>query len=166
MIAGPVQGWVFVGFPDEHLRTMLREGTVRLWDDARTIGKVPGQPVLFLQTREQGAAWVGAGVVTDLEERWKAFGVYVQTRTVLARMLPVSSRDARNHPTAQATAVEAIRARGPAAWENRTLAARLGFMGFQTHTPYLEDTRDLRLSDSDWSVLCQLQPSLLGLIPR
>ena len=43
MITNQVEGWVFVGFPDEHLRSMLRPGSIRLWDDARTIGKLPGQ---------------------------------------------------------------------------------------------------------------------------
>lgn len=159
-------GWVFVGFPEEHLRSMLRVGTVRLWDDARTIGKAPGQPVLFLQTRQQGAAWLGSGIVRELEERWKAFGVYVETRTVLPRLLPVVASGASatgpngNDPT------ESVRRRGSAAWENRTLAARLGFTEFRTRTPYLEETRDLRLSESDRALLCALQPQLQALWPE
>jgi hypothetical protein len=159
-------GWVFIGFPDEHLRTMLTAGTTRLWEDARTIGKADGQPVLFLQTREQGAAWIGSGVVRRVEERWKAFGVVVETRTVLPRLLPVVAHDG-GHPSGSAAPIVAsIRDRGMAVWENRTLAARLGFAGFRSRTPYLEEARDLRLSASDWDVLCQLQPSLRGLWPE
>lgn len=157
---------MFVGFPDEHLRSMLRPGTVRLWEDARTIGKTPGQPVLFLQTRERGAAWVGSGVITGMDERWKAFGVFVETRTVLARMLPTESRDAAGLPTKGPGSADSIRTRGMAAWENRTLAARMGFEGFRSRTPYLEEGRDIRLTASDWSVLCQLQPSLRSLWPK
>jgi hypothetical protein len=166
MMVDHLQGWVFVGFPEEHLRSMLRPGAVRLWDDARTIGKFPGQPVLFLQTRERGAAWVGAGLVTGVEERWRAFGVYVETRTVLARMIVALPGDAESHPGSGHHAVDAVRSQGMAAWENRTLAARLGFQGFRSRTPYLEAERDLRLTASDWNVLCQLQPSLRDLWPR
>jgi|GEM_PF-6155958 len=166
MIANQVEGWVFVGFPDEHLRSMLRPGSIRLWDDARTIGKLPGQPVLFLQTREHGAAWVGSGVVTSMEERWKAFGVYVETRTVLARMLGTVALDPDIPPKGKPRTVDSIRSQGMAAWENRTLAARVGFAGFRSRTPFLEEQRDLRLTASDWSLLCQLQPSLRSLWPR
>jgi hypothetical protein len=166
MMADPLEGWVFVGFPEEHLRTMLRPGTTRLWDDARTIGKVPGQPVLFLQTREQGAAWVGSGVVIRVEERWKALGVYVETRTVLPRMLETVSPD-RDDPTkGGAHAAHSIGTQGMGAWENRALASRLGFAGFQPRTPYLHAERDLRLTASDGALLCQLQPSLRSLWPR
>lgn len=166
MMANQVQGWVFVGFPDEHLRTMLRPGTVRLWDDARTIGKTPGQPVFFLQTRERGAAWVGSGVITGVDERWKAFGVYVETRTLLARMLPTEAGGRENSPKAGPPSSDSIRSLGMGAWENRTLAARMGFEGFRSRTPYLEEARDIRLTASDWAVLCQLQPSLQGLWPK
>jgi hypothetical protein len=166
MAAGPIEGWVFVGFPDEHLRAMLRPGTVRLWDDARTVGKRPGQPVLFLQTRGLGAAWVGSGVVTEVEERWKAFGVYVETRKVLSRLLATMTAYPDGRPTGGTRAVDSIRSQGMAAWENRTLAARIGFPGFRSRTPYLEGERDLRLSATDFSMLCQLQPSLASLWPR
>ena len=157
---------MFVGFPDEHLRSMLRPGTVRLWEDARTIGKTPGQPVLFLQTRERGAAWVGSGVITGLDERWKAFGVYVETRTVLARMLQTETRDSEAPLEKGVGSGDSVRSRGMGAWENRTLAARMGFEGFRSRTPYLEEGRDIRLTASDWSVLCQLQPALRGLWPK
>ncbi|MGP8075173.1 MAG: hypothetical protein ACLP8Y_00285 [Thermoplasmata archaeon] len=166
MMGSHIQGWVFVGFPDEHLRSMLRLGTVRLWDDARTIGKQAGQPVFFLQTRQRGAAWVGAGVVSSVEERWKAFGVYVETRTVLPRMIAAMTGDPARHPSSGNHAVDSIRSQGMAAWENRTLAARVGLAGFRSRTPYLDETRDLRLTASDWGVLCQLQPSLSTLWPR
>ena len=166
MVSSEEHGWVFVGFPDEHLRSMLRAGTTRLWDDARTIGKQPGQSVLFLQTRERGAAWVGAGVVRGVEERWKAFGVYVETRVVLPRMLVTIAEGPDTPATKENRAVDSIRSRGLTAWENRTLAARMGFVGFRSKTPFLEETRDLRLSPSDWLLLCQLQPALGSLRPR
>ena len=165
MATNPIEGWVFIGFPDEHLRSMLRPGAPRLWGDARTIGKIPGQPVFFLQTRERGAAWVGSGVVTGVEERWKAFGVYVETRTVLDRMLTTVARDPDGRPTGGSRSVDSIHSQGMAAWENRTLAARIGFAGFRSRTPYLEEERDIRLTASDWNVLCQLQPSLSTLWP-
>jgi len=165
MMANQIQGWVFIGFPDEHLRSLLRVGTTQLWDDAHTAGKQPGQPVLFLQTRERGAAWVGAGSVMGVEERWKAFGVYVETRTVLTRLMPTTARGPVGSPTSPNPAVESIRSRGMTAWENRALAARLGFVGFQSRTPFLEEGRDFRLTASDWGLLCQLQPSLKSLWP-
>ncbi len=165
MMANQVVGWVFVGYPDEHLRSMVRPGTIRLWDDARTIGKVPGQPVLFLQTRERGAAWIGSGIIHQLEERWKAFGVYVETRTVLARMLATVTLDPDGQSESRIRSVDSIRAQGMSAWENRALAARVGLVGFRSRTPYLEEGRAIRLTASDWSVLCQLQPSLRTLWP-
>ena len=166
MMANELVGWVFVGYPDEHLRSILRAGTVHLWDDARTMGKVPGQPVLFLQTQEQGAAWIGSGVVHGVEERWKAFGVYVETRTILARMVPAfpaSPEDSPGHH--RPVSMESIRFQGAAAWENRTLAARVGLVAYRSRTPYLEEGRDVRLTGSDWRILCELQPSLRTLWP-
>jgi len=165
MMANQVRGWVFIGFPDEHLRSLLRAGETRLWDDAHTIGKQPGQAVLFLQTRDQGAAWVGAGVVVGVEERWKNFGVYVETRTVLPRMIATVGKASVDQPASPAHPADSIRSRGMAAWENRTLATRLGFAGFQSRTPFLDDGRDTRLTASDWILLCQLQPSLKSLWP-
>lgn len=165
MMANQLEGWVFVGFPDEHLRWMLKPGSVRLWDDARTIGKTPGQPVLFLQSRDRGAAWVGSGVVSRVEERWQAFGVWVETRVVLARMLPTVARDPDGNPKGGTRAFDSIDSQGMAAWENRTLAARIGLVEFRSRTPYLEEGRDIRLTASDWRVLCQLQPSLRSLLP-
>lgn len=165
MIANQVVGWVFVGYPDEHLRSLLRAGTVHLWDDAHTIGKVPGQPVLFLQTREKGAAWVGSGVIRGVEERWKMFGVYVETRTILARMFPTHTAYPDRQSERHLASVESIRSRGTTAWENRSLAARVGIIDHRSRTPYLEEGRDIRLTDSDWRVLCELQPSLPTLWP-
>lgn len=165
MMANQLVGWVFVGHPDEHLRAMLRPGTLRLWDDARTIGKAPGQPVLFLQTRETGSAWIGSGVVRRVEERWKAYGVYVETRTVLARLLVTIDPGPVGREGRGSEISDSIRSQGMAAWENRTLAARVGFGGFQSRTPYLEEARDVRLTGSDWRLLCQLQPALSRLWP-
>ncbi len=165
MMTSELVGWVFVGYPDEHLRSILRAGTVRLWDDAHTIGKVPGQPVLFLQTREKGAAWIGSGVIRGVEERWKMFGVYVETRTVLARMIPTLTAYPDGDSDRYPSSVVSIRTQGAAAWENRTLAARVGILDYRTRTPYLEEGRDVRLTGSDWRVLCELQPSLRMLWP-
>lgn len=165
MMANELVGWVFVGYPDEHLRSLLRAGTVHRWGDARTIEKVPGQPVLFLQTRERGAAWVGSGVVLRVEERWKAFGVYVETRTILTRMIPTLTVGPEGPPDGRPAAVESMRAQGPAAWENRTLAARVGLIEFRSRTPYLGEGRDIRLTGWDWRVLCELQPLLRTLWP-
>ena len=165
MMANQIVGWVFVGYPDEHLRAMLRPGTVHLWGDARTMGKATGQPVLYLQTRERGAAWIGSGIVTGVEERWKAFGVYVETRTVLPRLIPTVAATPVVAPDGPTNSSGSIRSQGPAAWENRTLAARVGLVDFRTRTPYLEDGRDIRLTSWDWNVLCQLQPSLRILWP-
>ncbi len=159
-------GWVFLGFPEEHLRSILRVGALQLWDDARTIGKAPGQPVFFLQTRQQGAAWLGSGVVRQVEERWKAFGVYVETRAVLPRLLPIVAHEPHSTTASGHPPADSVRRRGTEAWENRTLAARLGFTEFRSRTPFLEETRDLRLSPADWSVLCQLQPHLRSLWPE
>lgn len=91
MMTNQIVGEEFVGYPDEHLRSMLRPGTLHGWGDARPIGKAPGQPVLFLQTRERGAAWVGSGVIRRVAERWKALGLYVETRAVLARPLATAT---------------------------------------------------------------------------
>jgi hypothetical protein len=165
MMVNQLEGWVFVGYSDENLLSMVRPGTVRLWDDARTIGKAAGQPVLFLQTQGKAPAWAGSGVVTEVEERWKAFGVYVETRTVLSRLLATVVSNAGGHPTEDTRQVDAIRSQGAAAWENRTLAARIGFGGFRARTPYLEEERDIRLTAADLSVLCQLQPALRALWP-
>ena len=165
MMTNEVVGWVFVGYPDEHIRQIVRAGEVHLWDDAHTIGKVPGQPVLFLQTRERGAAWVGSGVVSGLEERWRAFGVYVKTRSILTRMIPTLAVEPEGPPDGRITSVESIRAQGPAAWENRTLAARVGIIEHRSRTPYLEEGRDIRLTGWDWRVLCELQPLLRALWP-
>jgi hypothetical protein len=52
------------------------------------------------------------------------------------------------------------------AWENRTLASRIGIEGSRSRTPYLEEERDIRLSPADWSLLVQLQPALQDLRPR
>ncbi len=166
MMANQLEGWVFVGFSDENLLSMLHPGTVHLWDDARTIGKAPGQPVLFLQTQGKAPAWAGFGVVTQVEERWKAFGVYVETRTVLSRLLVTVVSESSGPPTKGTSHVDSIRSQGPAAWENRTLAARIGFGGFRARTPYLEEERDIRLTASDRNVLCQLQPALRSLWPE
>jgi len=165
MMTNQVRGWVFIGFPEEQIRTLLRQGSTHLWDDAHTVGKQSGQPVLFLQTRERGAAWVGAGVITGVEERWKAFGVYVETRTVLARMMPVVAEGLATGTASPNPAVESVRSRGMAAWENRALASRVGFVGFESRTPFLEEGRDLRLTGADWNLLCELQPALKDLWP-
>jgi len=166
VIVAPLDGWVFAGFPDERLLSMIRPGTGRLWDDARTMGKRPGEPVLFLQLGPRGAAWVGSGTVSGLEERWKAFGVHVTTRRVLPRPLPAIATESATRDAGLRQAQVSIRTRGIAAWENRTLAARIGLAEFRLRTPYLEESRDTRLSASDWGLLCELQPRLADLRPE
>ena len=166
MMANELVGWVFVGYPDERFRQIVRAGEVHLWDDARTIGKTPGQPILYLQTWKRGAAWVGSGVVIRVEERWKAFGVYVETRSILTRLIPTLAVEPEGPPDGRITSVESIRAQGPAAWENRTLAARVGILEHRTRTPFLEEGRDVPLTAADWRLLCELQPSLRALWPE
>lgn len=158
-MADQLVGWVFVGYPDEHLRTLLRPRAVRFWSDARTIEKVVGQPVLYLQTRDEGSAWIGSGAVVELEERWKAFGVHVETRSVLPRLLRVIAA------TRQSDITRSVLSLGGAPWENRTLATHLGLAEFRSRTPYLEQGRDVRLTASDWHHLTELQPALLDLWP-
>lgn len=144
MTADQLVGWVFVGCPNEHLRILLRPNATHLWGDARTIEKVAGQPVLFLQTRAEGSAWIGSGVVAGLEERWKAFGVYVRTGRILPRLLRVIVPPEPERLPEPGTWTGG--SLGAAPWENRTLAARLGLGDFRLRTPYLEQGRDVRLT--------------------
>jgi len=166
MMPNQLLGWVFVGFPDEDLRSLLRARTIHLWEDARSAGKEPGQPVLFLQAHERGADWVGSGVVKEVEERWKPLGVYVETRTVLTRSLALVASGLGRHLTDGTRPVDSYRSTASTVWENRALAARIGLPGYRSRTPFLEGERDFRVTLSDWNLLCQLQPSLKGLLPK
>lgn len=156
-------GWVFVGFSDENVRPWLRPGTVRLWDDARTIAKREGEFVLFLQLGRSGARWVGAGRIVGPEARWKAFGVEVRCTRVLAPgLLAVPGL----LPSKLGSSDENSPARLPPeeAWENRELAAVIGVHRFRARTPFLDAGRDLRLTGSDLRLLIALQPELAGLL--
>lgn len=145
------------------MREWLRPGSVRLWEDARTISKEPGAPVLYLQLGERGPRWEGAGRVVEVEERWKSFGVYVRCTKVLPRGIHAVPRI----PDPAASKGTPARTSYPAeeAWENRSLASLLGLHRFQTRTPFLDEGRDLRLTGSDLRLLVDLQPGLAQLIP-
>lgn len=143
-------GWVFVGYGDEDLQRELPLGRSYHWKDARTQGKEVGQPVLYLQTGGT-PRWVGRGRIQEIEERWKIFGVSV----VLDRwILPPLPARARGAAVVQGAAEHVGR------WENRTLADRIGIPGHRTHTPYLEEGRDLRLTAADLDELFRQQPAL------
>jgi len=153
-------GWVFLGYPDERLRSWLRPGRVHLFEDARAIAKEEGAPVLFLQLGARSAHWVGAGTVAGLEERWKMFGVHVRCTRVLSPGLP-SVPPARPASEGGGPATDLFRV----PWENRALASHLGLDGFRSTTPYLDDRRDLRLTAYDLRRLVDLQPGLRALVP-
>jgi len=143
-------GWVFVGYDDEDLGRELRPGRPYHWKDARTRGKEIGQPVLYLQTGGV-PRWVGRGHIAGIEERWKIFGVSVVLDHRIDPPLPTLARG----PAPPDGGAE-ITGR----WENRTLADRIGIPGHRTHTPYLEEGRDLRLTAADRDELLRRQPAL------
>ncbi|MHB1435479.1 MAG: hypothetical protein ACYCPN_01575 [Thermoplasmata archaeon] len=143
-------GWVFVGYDDEDLRRELRLGHPYVWRDARTQGKEVGHPVLYLQTGGV-PRWVGAGRIRELDERWKIFGVSVVLDRWIAPPLPARARGTVPVPGAVEQAGR---------WENRTLADRIGIPGHRTHTPFLDEGRDLRLTAADRDELFRQQPAL------
>ncbi len=163
MFAEHPSGWVFLGFPDEALRRWLRAGTVRLWSDARSISKVEGQSVLFLQLGKAGAHWEGAGRIEAPEERWRQFGVRVRCTQLLPHPLPAVPATV-SEPTATGNPSREPRIPSEDLWENRALASLVGLHRFRSRTPYLEDSRDLRLSDSDVRLLRTLQPGIEPLL--
>lgn len=155
-IAPGTVGWVIQGYADERIERHLTPTELHRWEDARSRGKVPGQPVLFLQSRPRDSRWVGWGRVVEPEERWRVLGVTVRCEEVVRSGLPVvvsrsvrapRSGDAANLPEHE--------------WEYRELGQVLGVDVHRDRTPYLDaDARDLRLSIHDLHFLLQLQPAL------
>jgi hypothetical protein len=149
-------GWVIQGYAGERIDRDLAPRTVHHWDDARSRGKLSGQPVLFLQPHPRGSHWVGWGRVVDPEERWRVFGVMVRCEEVLRPGLPVGASPqvppSRGESSPDITGHE---------WEYRELGYALGFEAHRERTPYLDtDARDLRLSVHDLRFLLRLQPAL------
>ncbi len=157
MLSNHQVGWVFVAYPDERMRTLLRAGRESKWSDARTTAMEPGQPVLFLQLGDGSPTWAGAGRVVGVEERWRMFGVRTQCLTKLAR--PLVAVPARS-PGASAAGRATEHLDNAALWENRSLAERVGLHRFRSRTPYLEEGRVLRLTAADLHHLLELQPAL------
>ena len=150
-------GWVIVGDADEDLRGSLRPGEPHLWADARTRGKVRGQPVLFLQSTQDGRAhWVGSGFVLAPEERWKSLGVWIQC----VRVRPASQVAPGRSTNGAPGPMEDVPLGPMDRWENRSLASRLGVPGFRMRTPYLEDGRDIRVTAADRDLLFRFFPAL------
>lgn len=144
-------GWVIQAQGDEPLNLWLQPGAERLWEDARSVGKEPGQPVLFLQTGRGPPAWMGWGRILEPEERWRVYGV----RTVCAERLdpPLLVLD----PSVD---LETVSGAGDL-WENRALGAAVGLLRHRNRTPYGEvGARDLRLTDADLHQLVRAQPLL------
>ena len=152
-------GWVIQGYANERIDLDLAPGTVRRWDDARSRGKVPGQPVLFLRTHPRGSRWVGWGRVVEPEERWRVLGVAVRCEGVARPGLPVVASGYAPRPRA-GIPPELSRHE----WEFRELGFVLGLATQHERPPYLEsDARDLRLSAHDLRFLLRLQPALARL---
>jgi hypothetical protein len=129
-----------------------------LWDEARSIAKEPGQPVLFLQTGPGGATWEGCGRVVECEERWKAFGVYVRCTRLFDRSLPALPRRPRG-PAGSA------RVPNSEVWDNPSLPDRIGLNGYRLRTPFLDEGRDVRVTSRDFRRLVELQGALAELAP-
>jgi hypothetical protein len=144
-------GWVIQAREDEPLSLWLRPGRERVWEDARSAGKEPGQPVLFLQSGRGPPAWMGWGRVLEPQERWRIYGV----RTICVERfdppLPVSDSSVDLQDLSSAGEL----------WENRALGAALGLLRYRNRTPYGEvGARDLRLTDADLRQLVHAQPRL------
>ncbi len=157
-------GWVFQGYEDENLAARLRPGRVDLWGDARSRGKVPGQPVLYLQADRRSPHWVGWGRIVPPEERWLVFGVPVRCEGIIPEGLPVFA-PATTTPGQGADGDTGARHE----WEYRELGHALGLGGHRERTPFLDNgARDLRVSAHDLAHLLRLQPGLaeLGRSPR
>jgi len=149
-------GWIVQGYPDERIDLQLSYGEVLHWGDARSRGKVPDQPVLFLQSRPGDSRWVGWGRVVEPDERWRVLGVTVRCEEVarpgLAVIAPGSVPSPRSGEPAQPPSHD---------WEFRELGHALGLETHRDRTPYLDtDARDLRLGAHDLRFLLGLQPAL------
>ncbi len=149
-------GWVLQGYPNERIDRSLIPDAVHHWGDARSRGKVPGQPVLFLQAHPRDPRWVGWGRVVEPEERWRVLGVTVRCAEVLRPALPVQA------PRSIPPALSEASATPPGHdWEFRELGHVLGLATHRERTPYLDmDARDLRLGSRDLGFLLHLQPGL------
>lgn len=156
LLPGRVVGWVLRGYEDEPLTRTLRANATRVWDDARTSGKVAGQPVLYLEGAPERPRWVGWGRIVPAPERWRVHGVAVECRAVIRPSWP-----------AVATGPKGDRLPGPSPaspdhdWETPVLGRLLGLSRYRERTPYLDtDARDVRLTARDLGYLLQLQPRL------
>jgi hypothetical protein len=149
---GRTVGWVFQVGPEDPLSPWLKPGATRTWDDASAAGKEPGQPVLFLQRREEATAtWNGHGHVLSPLERWKAYGVRTVCSEVIEPPLPV----------AEPSAVALAHLGSEHSWENRALGSVLGLLRYRDRTPYHEvGARVLRLTSSDLYLVGLAQPRL------
>jgi hypothetical protein len=147
-------GWVIQAPEDEPPNRWLSPGTEHLWEDARSAGKEPGQPVLFLQSGRDPPTWIGWGRILESSERWKVYGV----RTVCGERL-VPALEVID-PSVNLETISGSEER----WENRALGAALGLLHFRNRTPYGEvGARDLRLTDADLHQLVRAQPRLRSL---
>jgi hypothetical protein len=146
-------GWIIQGYAGERIDRDLAPAEVHRWGDARSRGKVLGQPVLFLQSRPRDSRWVGWGLVVEPEERWRVLGVTVRCEEVVRPGLPVVVSRSVTPPQAGGFPNHN--------WEYRELGHVLGLEAHRDRTPYLDtDARDLRLSVHDLRFLLQLQPAL------
>ncbi len=149
--AGQTVGWVIQLEADEPLNLWLRPGSEHVWEDARSAGKVPGQPVLFVQTGQGPVAWVGWGRVLQGDERWRVYGVPTTCGGRLDPPLPVLDPSVEFGPGSSTADL----------WDNRALGATLGLLRYRERTPYREvGARDLRLTDGDLHRLAEAQPKL------
>lgn len=144
-------GWVILAHEDEPLNLWLRPRGERLWEDARSAGKEPGQPVLFLQSGPGPPMWAGWGRVLEAPERWKVYGVSTVCVGVLDPSLPVV--DPSIDPGTISSSEDL--------WENRALGSALGLLRYRNRTPYGEvGARDLRITCADLQILGSAQPGL------
>ncbi len=146
-----IVGWVIQAHEDEPLNLWLRPRAERLWEDARSAGKEPGQPVLFLQRGRGPPAWIGWGQILESPERWKVYGVNTVCTEVLDPPLPVVD------PHVDRNMISNTEDH----WENRALGTALGLLRYRNRTPYGEEgARDLRLTCADLHQLSRAQPGL------
>lgn len=154
-----IVGWIIRGYPDEVLARALRPGDVYAWDDARTLGKEPGQPVLYLETAQRAPRWVGWGRIAPAAERWRVHGVVVECRMRIHPAWPAA-------PTGLPPSSTLRPANSPPGhdWETPALGRLLQLSRARERTPYMDtDARDIRLTAGDLSYLVQLQPRLATL---
>jgi hypothetical protein len=151
-------GWIIQGYPDERIDRDLAPAKVHHWEDARSRGKVDGQPVLFLQSRPRSSRWLGWGLVLEPEERWRVLGVDVRCEEVVPSGLPVvASRSVTPPGHGGSSDLPGHE------WEYREVGHALGLAAHRDRTPFLDTgARDLRLAAHDLRFLLELQPALGG----